>query len=152
MGWKRNASVALGLVLMSGCGLTTDLGDGTISCSNRRDDWWRVHVSAPTTVAISVDTVSRGTAFDPSIDIYDVDVWSNNPNNIVRGSFVGAADDDFACTFPPTNYECPSETVNASQDFLVVVENLGSCVGSVGSYSLQAIGADAITYLGQEPL
>ena len=82
MGWKRNASVALGLVLMSGCGLTTDLGDGTISCSNRRDDWWRVHVSAPTTVAISVDTVSRGTAFDPSIDIYDVDVWSNNPNNI----------------------------------------------------------------------
>ena len=149
--WNRTTLAAVSLLAMTGCGTTVGLGDGNISCSNRQDDWWRVSVSTTTTVAISVDTVSRRTAFDPAIQIYEVDTWSSNVNEIVRGSFVGSADDDFECTFPPPSFECPTETVTASEDFLVIVENLGTCRGTVGSYSLQAVGALAVTYLGPEP-
>lgn len=147
---RRILGTLVALALL-GCPSSEGRESGAISCADRLDDWWRVSVSGPSAVTIRVDTVRASTAFDPGFDVYEVTSWSDNVEGIVLDRYVGGADDDFECRFAPSTYECPLDTYEVETDFLLAVENLGSCRGTAGEYALEVFGADSVTYLGSEP-
>lgn len=144
------AAVVVALAV-AGCSSSDGGGSGAISCSDRADDWWRLSVSEPSAVTVRVDTVRASTAFDPGIDVYDVESWSSDVEDIVLGEYLGGADDDFECSFAPASYECPFDSYEVERDVLLVVQNLGNCRGAEGEYTLTVFGADTVTYLGSDP-
>ncbi len=50
----------------------------------------------------------------------------------------GSGDDDFPCTFPPTEFSCPapSGTAPYSGQAGLMVLSYGSCTGDIGEYVL----------------
>jgi hypothetical protein len=72
--------------------------------------------------------VDLGTAFDPKM-------WINDPS----GCTIGYADDSFACTFPPPEYECPGLEIGTLEagTYEVVVQAYGSCAGSTADYKIE---------------
>ena len=120
------------------CGFETK-GTGELPCDDETElkDVWSFTVGADdvgTEIAIEIDTVAADTAFDPEVEVVYVSgstctVWSS--------------DDDFICSFPPPDYECPSIvfTPESAGVYLMGVEVVGSCAGATGEY---AIASDSI--------
>ncbi len=81
-------------------------------------------------VQITVDTVSAATTFDPAVTLYgdpDLNDW------------IDSADDDFACTFPPPEYECPELEIEAPAGNLYIVVSVADyeqCASSEVRYDL----------------
>jgi len=78
-------------------------------------------------LSMSVDTVSKDTAFDPFLFLSDGSTC-----------LVSAGDDNFDCTHPPPQYACPSAGVESTDGgtWYAVVGSYGSGVSPTGSYSL----------------
>ncbi len=89
-------------------------------------DVWSFSLSADDTVSITVDTVAEDTAFDSYFYLTDDEAC-----------YLGGADDSFDCTYPPTDYQCPSMQAElAAGDYNVVVGNYGSCWTGTGEYQI----------------
>ncbi|MCA9566215.1 MAG: hypothetical protein KC656_00155 [Myxococcales bacterium] len=129
----------LPLVFLLACGGHTSPVEHSGDCDEDVVHLWRVHAYADGLYTVRVDTVADATAFDPDAILYAVDSWSGNPDDVLATDVLGYGDDDFACTFPPPEYECPqmlASVEGATQDLLVVVGILGSCAGAEVEYEL----------------
>jgi hypothetical protein len=93
-------------------------------------------------MVVEVDTVSAATTFDPYFDVYVGSVF---------GNVAGGADDSFDCTFPPPNYQCPSDTIDAEATGNYIIDvaqaSSGDCVGSIAEYDLN-ITVNGLPVLG----
>ena len=116
------------------------VGTGSLRCDeseqNAQHDIWQFTVNDPTTLHITVDTIADETAMDTRF-------WVNDP----EGCTVMTADDNFACTFPPPDYQCSSaEIVDAvSGVWQVEVMPYYSCAGRTGDYQITVDGGSDLT-------
>ncbi|HNH49101.1 MAG TPA: MopE-related protein, partial [Myxococcota bacterium] len=120
----------------SGAGYT-----GSWDCVLGSGDVWTFDTVQGATTAVSVDTLSADTTFDPYIYVIASDTC-----------LVGQADDSFDCAFPPPDgYSCPSLTFEGDgQPVTLVVAGItypagtDECAGVTGEYELLIdVGADA---------
>lgn len=107
-------------------------------------DTWRIEMpDNDEIVIIEVDTVNAITAFDPAFSVFSVTGWSNEPSELELAALVAEADDNFACTFPPPEFECPGTSViGRGEDVAVFVGNASECALSTqGDYEISATTA-----------
>jgi hypothetical protein len=99
----------------------------SLDCDGEIIDTWTFEGVEGGTAYVTVDTVADETAFDPRM-------WVNDPD----GCTIAAADDSFACTYPPPTYECPGVIVEdlTAGTYTVVVNSYGDCAGETADYSL----------------
>jgi len=99
----------------------------TTDCLGRSMDVWQVEASAGDLLSITVDTVAADTAFDPVFQLI-----------APSGCVVSAADDSFACTFPPPRYSCPAVQLTAPESgaYRLLVWSMGSCASRLGDYAV----------------
>lgn len=129
----------------TGCALLGD-SESTIPCSEDLVEVWRVSVRGDGPLRVAVDTISAETTFDPAIYVLAVEDWSSDAAEVTFSELLADGDDDFECTFPPEDYECPQVvTVASGEDVAVVVEVVGECAGANAGYTLIAdLGGDAL--------
>ncbi len=117
-----------------------------LPCDGSVIDIWTVTASSGDSITARVDTVAADTAFDPAVGIFEGSL--EEPIAIAEG------DDEFECTFPPLDYMCPeaSGTAEVGGTILIVVNNLGSCVGAIGEYVVEVTvdGAPTTPSLDQD--
>jgi hypothetical protein len=116
----------------------TDLED--LPCGEDRIDVWEIEVTQGDVVDVRVDTVAAATAFDPALTIKFgvMDNWG-------LAAFEGTADDEFDCTFPPPEFQCPEGTFTADNTgFLFIeVEIATDCTSGTGNYRFEVTGGQA---------
>lgn len=128
-----------------GCGSAGPV-QGELACGD--DDLvtvYRLDPKKASSVAITADTVAADTAFDPLVEVWTVDAWTDTLTGLGLSSFVDEGDDDVDCTFPPTDFSCPElsfSTPDTTEDLAVLITNLGSCVGTLGEYELSAVDGE----------
>ena len=110
-----------------------DSVSGSVDCDGELADVWTFDATEGSTISVSVDTVGEDTAFDTYMYI-------NGPDGC---TFV-YADDNYDCTFEPTEYQCSAYEWDAatSGTYAVVIASYGSCTGETAEYSLSVRGAD----------
>jgi len=115
----------------------------SFACPEAAGDLWVIESPPPGSARILVDTVSRVTAFDPALEVYEVvgpAPRSLGAAEAASVDFIDSADDTFECTFPPPEFECPLlETTFSGAPVLINVESLGSCAGRTASYELEVL-------------
>lgn len=132
---------AMGLALvLVGCG--GGPVTGSLVCDEAADEAvavYRAKSKDAGSVHAVVDTVDAATAFDPAVTLISVTSWTETVASLPIDAELAYADDDFACTFPPPDYECPELTATVpatEQDLGVIVEVVGSCAGTEAGYEL----------------
>ena len=124
------------LFLNAACSFGPKVGAGELACaSDEIFDVWRVY-SGSDAVVLSVDTVDAETTFDPELIAFDVSSWGSSIDSTTVDGFLAAGDDEFECTFPPADFECPSAVATGTNDVLVAVIVLGECAGPLSRYEL----------------
>jgi hypothetical protein len=107
----------------------------TLNCDGTTTDVWTFTADG-SAVSVTVDTVAADSAFDPVLWVNDPDMCS-----------VVYADDNFDCTFPPADYQCPSFQLDSTTagTYQVVVKSWGSCTGDSAAYQLTIDGGADLT-------
>lgn len=95
-----------------GYGGTSPVEGSLGSCGYGVRDVYRVYAEEGDDIYVQADTVDGATASDLCIEVYDTN----------GSSWLGAFDDDFACTYPPPNWACPEGTLDnvSGQGFIEV--------------------------------
>ena len=142
----QDAGTATDAGVAPDAGTATDAGtapapvrDEDIPCIDEDDflsltvDLWTVNVPGGSTLGVRVDTVSADTTFDPALAV-QTPSGTYDP----EGSFIAEGDDEFSCTFPPPDFDCPElSTTEASGEVEIVVINLSETIDcTVGEYDL----------------
>jgi hypothetical protein len=111
-------------------------GTGTLDCADVADIWELV-VPTRGALRVSVDTTAAGTAFDPAMSLN------------LDGCTIAFADDNFECTFKPTDYSCPAGAFDEVEPgtYTVAVWSYGSCVGTTGAYRVTVSGPAGSTLI-----
>ncbi len=123
------------LLVAAGCSGGSKIGKGEMACSNSANsadsfDVWRVH-SGTDAVTVRVDTVDAETTFDPQVVVFSVSSWGSDIAGTTATAFIAEGDDEFPCTFPPAEYECPSASATGTDDVLVAVTGPIGFVGLI---------------------
>ena len=107
-------------------------GEETLACDSGAADVWSLNLSSGDEVLTRVDTIAAATTFDPAFTIYQ-------GSSVATGNQIGTADDEFPCTFPPVQYECPEYygVVEVSGPYIAVVRAVGQCAGATAAYSIE---------------
>lgn len=102
--------------------------ESTLPCDGSGVDIWSFDAIAGDTLSITADTASKERASDLAF-VYD------DP----EGCTLGAADDNFDCTYAPSAYQCPSASFVAESTgtYRVLVFTWGQCVGRSADYNLK---------------
>lgn len=109
-------------ILPDGPGLTSPVrGELTSGCDTPYADAWAFTAAIGDTVVIRADTVSSSTASD----LYAAAVGDLGDPEY---SVIDSGDDDFSCTYPPPDYDCPEISITVGSDYF------GTLYAFVGQY------------------
>ncbi|MCO4748027.1 MAG: hypothetical protein KC912_24755 [Proteobacteria bacterium] len=118
--------------------------DATIPCAAGSYDLYSLPTNAGGDLVVRVDTVLAATTFDP----WSALLSSANPK-VSPDDVLADGDDEFVCTFPPPEYECPEMTYTSTGGTLgLIVGGYADACNStnVGTYSLSVtLGGAPIT-------
>jgi hypothetical protein len=108
----------------------------TLDCAGLQADVWTFDTpAADTEVSVTIDTVGAGSAFDPIF-------WIDAPD----GCTLVVADDNFACTFAPSEFSCPAAGIFSEKGtHSIVVRSRGSCTGTSSDYMIRVGGVGSLT-------